>query len=124
MMLQLDDDGVVSKVNEDDLIYVYKNEFKELIDEYEQLKKENAKLQFELKECSNRKLFSRRVLEKKNEVLKERNQELYDKLQETMSKHSLQMGETELIKHMIQEAYTNERTQIGKNVLKQLLNNI
>ena len=49
-----------------------------------------------------------------NEQLKEKNQELYDKLQVTMSKHSLQMGETELIKHMIQEAYTYER-------LKQLM---
>ena len=56
--------------------------------------------------------------------LKEWNQELYDKLQETMSAYSLKMGETELIKHIIKEAYETERTAIGKNVLKQLLNNI
>lgn len=56
-----------------------------------------------------------------SEELKERNQELYDKLQETMAAYSLKMGETELIKHMIQEAYETERTQIGKSVLKQLM---
>ena len=38
-----------------------------------------------------------------------------------MAAYSLKMGETELIKHMIQEAYETERTQIGKNVLKQLM---
>jgi phosphoglycolate phosphatase-like HAD superfamily hydrolase len=43
MMLQFDDDGTVNDVTED-IIYVYKNEFKELIDEYEQLKKENEQL--------------------------------------------------------------------------------
>ncbi len=67
-----------------------------LSDENEQLKKENAKLQFELKECSDNKLFSRRELEK----------------------------ETERIKHIIKEAYETERTAIGKNVLKQLLDGI
>jgi len=53
-MLQFDDDGTVSKVNEDDLIYVYENEFKELIDEYEQLKKENEVLKEIIKfKCFN-----------------------------------------------------------------------
>ena len=32
--------------------------------------------------------------------------------------------ENEHIKNTIQEAYNNERTQLGKSVLKQLLNNI
>ena len=32
--------------------------------------------------------------------------------------------ENEHIKNIIQEAYNNERTHIGRNVLKQLLNNI
>ena len=57
------------------------------------LSDENEQLQFKLKECHDNKLFSRRELEKENER----------------------------IKHMIQEAYNNERTQIGKNVLKQLM---
>ena len=44
MILQLGDDGVVSKVNEDDLIYVDKNELDELIDRYNHLKEENEQL--------------------------------------------------------------------------------
>ena len=62
-------------------------------DEVIDLLNENEQLQFELKECNDNKLFSRRELEKENER----------------------------IKHMIQEAYETERTAIGKNVLKQLL---
>jgi hypothetical protein len=58
-----------------------------------ELYNENEQLQFKLKECHDNKLFSRRELEKENER----------------------------IKHMIQEAYETERTQIGKNVLKQLM---
>ena len=56
-----------------------------------------------------------------NKQLKERNQELYDKLQETMSLSSSSMVEVELIKRIMREAYETERTQIGKNVLKQLM---
>ena len=51
MMLQLNDDGVFSAVNEENLIYVDENELDELIDrcnclkeENEQLKQENLKL--------------------------------------------------------------------------------
>lgn len=57
---------------------------------------EKEQLQFKLKECFDNKLFSRRELEKENER----------------------------IKHIIKEAYETERTAIGKNVLKQLLDNI
>ena len=66
---------------------------KEVVDLLKQLNDENEQLQFKLKECNDNKLFSRRELEKENER----------------------------IKHMIQEAYETERTQIGKNVLKQLM---
>ena len=59
-----------------------------------------------------------------NKMLKKANQELYDKLQETMSAYSLKRGEVELIKHIIRDAYFSERTQIRKNVLKQLMEQI
>ena len=42
----------------------------EMIDELNNLSEEKEKLQFELKECSDNKLFSRRGLEKENEQLK------------------------------------------------------
>jgi tRNA C32,U32 (ribose-2'-O)-methylase TrmJ len=45
MILQLGDDGVVSKVNEEDLIYVDKNELDELVDRYNRLKEENEQVQ-------------------------------------------------------------------------------
>lgn len=44
MMLQIGDDGVVSTVDEDDLIYVDKNELDELVDRYNCLKEENEQL--------------------------------------------------------------------------------
>ena len=62
-------------------------------DTLNELYDEKEQLQFKLKECSDNKLFSRRELEKENER----------------------------IKHIIQEAYETERTHIGKNTLKQLM---
>ena len=44
MMLQLGDDGVVTSVNEEELVYVDKNELEQLIENYQQLKKENEQL--------------------------------------------------------------------------------
>ena len=44
MMLQVGDDGVVSSVNEEDLIYVDKNELEQFVESYHQLEKENKKL--------------------------------------------------------------------------------
>ena len=44
MMFQLSDDGVVSSVNEDDLIYVDKNELEKFIESYQELEKENEQL--------------------------------------------------------------------------------
>ena len=43
-MLQLGDDGVVTSVNEEELVYVDKNELEQLIENYQQLKKENEQL--------------------------------------------------------------------------------
>ena len=68
MILQLGDDGVVTSVNEEDLVYVDKNELEQFIESYQQLEKENEKL-----------------------------------------------------KQTIKEAYETERTQLGKSVLKQLM---
>ena len=44
MMFQVGDDGVVSSVNEEDLIYVDKNELEQFVDSYHQLEKENEQL--------------------------------------------------------------------------------
>ena len=44
MMFQVGDDGVVSSVNEEDLIYVDKNELDEFIESYHKLEKENEQL--------------------------------------------------------------------------------
>lgn len=49
MMFQVDDDGVVSSVNEEDLIYVDKNELEQFVGNYDKLKKENE----QLKQCLN-----------------------------------------------------------------------
>ena len=44
MMFQVGDDGVVSSINEEDLIYVDKNELDELVESYHKLEKENEQL--------------------------------------------------------------------------------
>ena len=51
MMLQLGDDGVVTSVNEEELVYVDKNELEQLIENYQQLEKENEQLKKELFEA-------------------------------------------------------------------------
>ena len=49
MMLELDDEGVVREVNEEDLIYVDKKAFDEFVEEYNHLKKENEELKLLIK---------------------------------------------------------------------------
>lgn len=44
MMLQLNDDGVVSSVNEEELVYVDKNELDKFVESYDKLEKENEQL--------------------------------------------------------------------------------
>ncbi len=44
MMLQIGDDGVVSSVDEENLIYVDKNELEQFIESYQELEKENKQL--------------------------------------------------------------------------------
>ena len=41
MMLQIGDDGVVSSVDEENLIYVDKNELEQFIESYQELEEEN-----------------------------------------------------------------------------------
>ena len=48
MMLQIGDDGVVSSVDEENLIYVDKNELEQFIESYQELEKENEKLKKQL----------------------------------------------------------------------------
>ena len=47
MILQLGNDGVVSKVDEEELVYVDKNELEQFIDNYHQLEEENKQLKSE-----------------------------------------------------------------------------
>ena len=44
MMLQVGDDGVVTSVNEEELVYVDKMELEQLIESYQQLEKDNKEL--------------------------------------------------------------------------------
>lgn len=44
MMLQLNDNGEFTSVNEEDLVYVDKKELDELFERYEELEKENKQL--------------------------------------------------------------------------------
>ena len=53
MMLKLGDDGVVTSVNEEELVYVDKNELEQLIENYQQLEKENEQLKHKLKSLND-----------------------------------------------------------------------
>lgn len=53
MMFQVGDDGVVSSVNEEDLIYVDKNELDKFVESYHKLEKENEKLKSEIKDLND-----------------------------------------------------------------------
>ena len=52
------------------------------------------------------------------------NRNTYDYVSEIAPILNQQYEENIKIKQLITEAYTNERTAIGRNVLKQLINNI
>ena len=47
MMLQVGDDGVVTSVNEEELVYVDKMELEQLIESYQQLENDNKELKEE-----------------------------------------------------------------------------
>ena len=49
MMFTIGDDGVVSSVDEENLIYVDKNELEQFIESYQELEKENEQLKKELR---------------------------------------------------------------------------
>ncbi len=49
MMLQVGDDGVVSSVDEEELVYADKKELEQFIESYKQLEKENEQLKQENK---------------------------------------------------------------------------
>ena len=65
------------------------------------------------KECENP-LFTKKTLHHNNQKLTEENHQLKKHI------HKL-IDENEHVKQTIKEAYANERTEIGKYVLKQLL---
>ena len=64
----------------DDRTYIKDNNvrmtYEQITDLLNSLSEENEQLKFQLKECREHKLFSRRELEKENEQLKSENQEL------------------------------------------------
>ena len=73
MMLQVGDDGVVTSVNEEELVYVDKNELEQLIENYQQLKKEKERLKQTVSDWSGSydELFEDiKRLEEENEQLK------------------------------------------------------
>lgn len=154
------DDGMTEKrfKNNGTLIFDNKtplNTF-EVVDKLNALHEENQSLKFQLDECRNNKLFSRRQLEKENEQLKQSYKEFEDECQSTFNAMSRkqndlyrknfklkeeneqlkkaitttdellmnQWKENQRIKHTIKEAHYNERTAIGKSVLKQLMETI
>ncbi len=52
MMFQVGDDGVVSSVNEEDLIHVDKNELDKFVESYHKLEEENEELKQKIKSIS------------------------------------------------------------------------
>ena len=98
------------------------------------LSNENEQLRLQLNSCSDqRNEFHRGARENANRVgkLKKENEQLKIRFNEEREK-SLKFCrnidtltiENEHIKNTIQEAYHNERTQLGKSVLKQLMETI
>ena len=51
MMLKIGDDGVVSSIDEENLVYVDKNELEQLIENYQKLEEENEQLKKQLESC-------------------------------------------------------------------------
>ena len=76
MMFQVGDDGVVSSVNEEDLIYVDKNELDKFVESYHKLEKENERLKQE-NEWLKSIHFANDVL-KENKLLKEKLNEILE----------------------------------------------
>ena len=83
-----------------------KDEMEDLCLLLNELNDENTQLKFQLKECGEHKLFSRRQIEQENKELKHYKEAYGDEIVN--------------IKHTIKTMMENERTEIGKNTLKQL----
>ena len=67
MMLRVGDDGVVSKVNEEDIVYIERKELEELTNEYNALVDENE----QLKHDATVLIYSNQEYRKENEQLRE-----------------------------------------------------
>ena len=52
MILKMNDNGVISSVDEENLTYVDKNELKQFIESYQELEKENKQLKSTMKEVA------------------------------------------------------------------------
>lgn len=83
MMLQVGDDGVVTSVNEEELVYVDKNELDQLIENYQQLEKENKQLKSLNQELRNELNFDEKTYKTFKEIIDEAD----DLITSHLSKH-------------------------------------
>ena len=96
--------------------------------EYDCLKEENEQLKSRV-EYLERKIDRERTSyqkqhEKWEEEIQKENEQLKKDCSNLIDDNTEYVAEMNHIKQVIKEAYNNERTQLGKSVLKQLLNNI
>lgn len=80
MMFTIGDEGVVSSVDEENLIYVDKNELEQFIESYQELEKENEQLKSKFEDCEfahRTEMAHHRVIEKD---LKKENEQLKKEL--------------------------------------------
>ena len=85
MMLQLGDDGVVTSVNEEELVYVDKNELEQLIENYQQLEKENEQLKQQFNYIQNS--ISEHIKHQKTELGQKALQEIIEDYNEWLLGH-------------------------------------
>ena len=90
MMLQVGDDGVVTSVNEEELVYVDKNELEQLIENYQQLEKENEQLKAICKDHRDHAIDFKADcvrLEKENEELQQFKDKVFELLHKKLEEY-------------------------------------
>ena len=106
-------DCVIDEIRDNTGEYVTIGRVVDLLNENEQLKKDCTVL-----------IYHNQEYRKENEQLKSTINTLTHDNTKMKKVLNTTKNENEQIKQVIKEAYHNERTHIGRNVLKQLLNNI
>jgi len=106
MMFQVGDDGVVSSVNEEDLIYVDKNELDKFVESYHKLEKENEQLKKELHKLKVvNEMLSMDFSNSEHELLRE-NEQLKQRINSRL--------------HFYRELYDSTKDIIAKRVVEDL----